>query len=134
MPCNDFDGLEAGSEASILSAYKKVRARLCWRPLVRNACPMCVLGGRCVAQKYGITFPITGVLNIAKDRHAFFETLADLVGEHAVPTWNFHKILVGKDGIVKGVFPAAMKPKDPQIVHAVVRELYDDSGVRGEFA
>lgn len=80
-----------------------------------------------------MTFPITGKVGIAKDRHAVYEYIADTFGEDAVPIWNFHKVLIGRDGLVKGMFPSQMSPSDAQIVTAIHREL-EYNGPRAEFA
>lgn len=74
-----------------------------------------------------MTYPVTGKVSIAKDRHSFFTYIGDEFGEPAVPTWNFHKVLVGRDGVVKAMFPPHMSPEDPQVIATVVRELEADT-------
>jgi glutathione peroxidase-family protein len=91
-----------------------------------------LLGVGCL-QEYGVTFPITGKVGIKTNRHALYEFIADSFGEDALPIWNFHKVLIGRNGQVKGLFPASMAPNDPQIVTAIHREL-ESSEPRAEIA
>ncbi len=56
-------------------------------------------------------------------RHAMYHFIADTFGEGALPKWNFAKVLIGKDSTLKGLFPEAMAPTDPQITTAIEREL-----------
>ena len=59
----------------------------------------------------------------AAHRHPLYQAVADHFGDGVLPTWNFAKYLIGRDGAVKGIFPEHMSPQDPQIVTAIVREL-----------
>ena len=74
-------------------------------------------------QEYGVSFPVTGKVGINKERHAFYEVIADLYGPDALPQWNFGKILICRDGEVKGMFPPQMSPLDAEVVTAITREL-----------
>ena len=40
-----------------------------------------------------------------------------------MPVWNFHKILVGKDGEAVAAFGPRTPPQDPEIVEAVEKAL-----------
>jgi glutathione peroxidase len=97
VPCNQFAGQEPGTEADI--------ALFC-------------------ATSFGVQFPMTGKTNV-KDagRHPFYAWAEDELGEAAVPVWNFHKILVGKDGEAVAAFGPRTDPQDPAIVAAVEAAL-----------
>ncbi len=77
-------------------------------------------------QEYKVSFPVTAKVGINKDRHAFYEMIAHTFGPDALPQWNFAKILIGRDGEVKGIFPPQMSPMDAEIVTAITRELGSD--------
>ena len=50
---------------------------------------------------FNVNFPTTEKMNvIGKDAHPFTNGLGKIV-QSAIPKWNFHKIIVGKDGKVK---------------------------------
>jgi glutathione peroxidase len=40
-----------------------------------------------------------------------------------IPTWNFHKYLVGRNGQIIGAFPARVRPTDPRIVALIEAQL-----------
>ncbi len=94
VPCNDFGAQESGSEQEI--------AAFC-------------------DSRYRVTFPMTGKVAIldAAARHPFYQWLAAQAGEDALPRWNFHKVLVGKDGALAGVFGSRVEPDAPELHDAV---------------
>src|SRR5262249_48515568 len=73
VPCNDFGAQESGGEAEI--------ATFC-------------------ETNYHVTFPMTGKVEIVSPakRHPFYGWIARELGDAALPKWNFHKFLIGKDG------------------------------------
>ena len=49
--------------------------------------------------KFGITFPMTEKENVkGKSAHPFYIWAKKNHGNSAVPKWNFHKIIIGKNG------------------------------------
>lgn len=98
VPCNDFGGQESGTEEQIASFCDS---------------------------RYRVTFPMTGKVAIldAGARHPFYAWLAHEAGEDALPRWNFHKVLVGKDGALAGVFGSRTEPADPALAAAVAEAL-----------
>jgi len=93
VPCNQFAGQEPGSEAEI-----------------KDFCDL----------NFGVDFPMTGKVDV-KDagRHPFYAWAEEKLGPAAVPVWNFHKILIGKDGEALAAFGPRTEPKDPEIEAAV---------------
>ena len=60
---------------------------------------------------FGIDFPITEKTNvIGKDSHPFYIWAKENHGRSAIPKWNFHKIIIGKDGKVADTFASITKP------------------------
>lgn len=96
-PCNDFGGQEAGSEDDIL--------RFC-------------------ESRYQVTFPMVSKVDIlGAERHPFYQWIAREIGENALPRWNFHKYLIGKNGDLLESFPSAAAPLGPEMLAAIEKAL-----------
>ena len=97
VPCNQFAGQEPGSEEEI-----------------RTFCQV----------KFDVDFPMTAKVDV-KDagRHPFYAWAEDKLGTPAVPVWNFHKILVGKDGEAVAAFGPRTEPQADEITQAVQKAL-----------
>ncbi len=97
VPSNDFGAQEQGNEEAIKTF--------------------------CDAQ-YHITFPMTGKVDIGgQNRHPFYEWIAKELGAEALPRWNFHKFLIGKDGHIEAAFPSKVTPLGPTMIAAVEKAL-----------
>ena len=60
---------------------------------------------------FGITFPMTEKINvIGSNSHPFYKWAKKDFGIGAIPKWNFHKIIIGKDGKVADTFSSITKP------------------------
>ena len=60
---------------------------------------------------FGITFPMTEKTNvIGENSHPFFKWAREDFGIGAIPKWNFHKIIIGKDGKVAETFSSITNP------------------------
>jgi len=74
-------------------------------------------------QTYHISFPITVKTAVkGPNAHPFYkwaaaERPADL------PTWNFHKYLVGRDGHIADAFSSRVEPTDTRVMTAIARSL-----------
>ena len=69
---------------------------------------------------YGVDFPLTEKNHvIGEDAHPFFGFAEEHLGESATPRWNFHKILIGRDGMPLRAFPSAVAPEDEELISAV---------------
>jgi len=97
VPCNQFAGQEPGTEAEI--------AEFC-------------------RTNFGVEFPLTAKADVkGEGAHPFYRWAVEQVGEPAEPVWNFHKLLVGKDGSLVNVFGPRTDPQDPEILAAVEAAL-----------
>jgi glutathione peroxidase len=97
VPCNQFAGQEPGTEAEI-----------------KDFCQT----------KFDVDFPLTGKVDVKDEgRHPFYAWAEDKLGTPAVPVWNFHKILIGKDGEALAAFGPRTPPQDAEIVGAVEKAL-----------
>ena len=73
---------------------------------------------------FGIDFPITEKLSvIGADAHPFFLWAKKNHGSSAIPKWNFHKIIIGKNGKVTGTFTSITKPSSKKFIAAIEKEL-----------
>ena len=97
VPCNQFMGQEPGTEAEI-----------------QTFC----------ATTFGIDFPMTSKVDVKEDdAHPFYKWAAGSLGEPAVPVWNFHKILIGKNGEALQAFGPRTDPQDEGLVGAIEKAL-----------
>lgn len=74
--------------------------------------------------KFGIKFPMTET-SVVKGAGAvpFYRWAAATLGPDNLPTWNFHKYLVGKDGRLIGAFGNRVQPTDPKVKAAIEAAL-----------
>jgi len=97
VPSNQFAGQEPGTEAEI-----------------KEFCET----------KFNIDFPLTNKTDVKGDTaHPFYKWAKDVLGDPAEPAWNFHKILVGKDGKLIRAFGSRTEPLDDEVVGAVKAAL-----------
>lgn len=60
---------------------------------------------------YGVDFPMAGKTAVlGKDAHPFYKWAATSFGEDHVPSWNFHKYLIGQDGQIVDSYSAFTSP------------------------
>ena len=73
---------------------------------------------------FGVNFPITEKMKvIGKDAHPFFLWAKKNHGMSAVPKWNFHKIIIGKNGKVANTFSSITNPSSNKFVKTIQQEL-----------
>ncbi|HVI33164.1 glutathione peroxidase [Phenylobacterium sp.] len=93
VPCNQFAGQEPGTEAEI-----------------KDFCET----------RFKIDFPLTAKVDVKGDgAHPFYRWAEQQLGEPAVPVWNFHKILVGKNGEAIRAFGPRTDPLDSEVTDAI---------------
>ena len=97
VPCNQFAGQEPGTEAEIAE--------------------FCTLN-------FNVDFPMTSKVDVKGEHiHPFYAWAAEQLGEGAEPKWNFHKILIGKDGSAIAGFGSRTEPLDAEIKAGVEAAL-----------
>ena len=73
---------------------------------------------------FGITFPMSEKMNvIGSNAHPFFRWAKKNHGIAAIPKWNFHKIIIGKDGKVADTFASFTKPSSKKFLNAIKKEI-----------
>jgi len=95
VPSNDFGGQEPGGPKEIAET----------------------------AGEYKVTFPLTEKSAVkGAGAHRFYRWAA-AERPREIPTWNFHKYLIGKDGTLAGSFSTQTRPDDPRLIAAIEAEL-----------
>ena len=97
VPSNDFGNQEPGSSEEI-----------------KNFCEA----------KFGITFPMTEKITVkGENAHPFYKWARENHGKSAVPKWNFHKIIIGKNGKVIDAFASLTNPSSKKFIKAIEKAL-----------
>ena len=69
---------------------------------------------------FGITFPMTEKINvIGVNSHPFYKWAKKDFGISAIPKWNFHKIIVGKNGKIEDTFASFTKPTSKKFIRLI---------------
>ena len=90
VPSNQFGGQEPGSNSEI-----------------KNFCET----------NFNITFPLTDKVDVKGDNaHEIYKWAKKNYGNSAVPKWNFHKILINKDGKIHETFGSFTDPRSKKII------------------
>jgi glutathione peroxidase len=96
VPSNDFGGQEPGGANEIAET---------------------------ALHEYGATFPITAKAEVnGASAHPFYKW-ASSQRPLDRPRWNFHKYLIGRDGLIAASFPSEIEPTDARVIAAIEKEL-----------
>ena len=89
IPSNQFGGQEPGSEKEIKDFCKT---------------------------NFNITFPMTSKYLVKGDNaHPIFLWAKESYGKSAIPKWNFHKILINKEGNIVDTFASFTSPTSKKV-------------------
>ena len=73
---------------------------------------------------FNINFPMTSIYEVKGDgAHEIYKWAMDNYGKSAVPKWNFHKILIDKDGKIVDTFVSFTNPTSKKITKAIDKIL-----------
>jgi len=97
VPSNDFGNQEPGDSSEI-----------------KNFCE----------SKFGITFPMTEKISVkGQNAHPFYIWAKESYGNGAVPKWNFHKIIINKNGKINDTFASITNPSSKRFIKAIEKAL-----------
>ena len=97
VPSNDFGGQEPGNNKEI-----------------KNFCEA----------KFGITFPMTEKVSVkGENAHPFYKWAEKNFGKSAVPKWNFHKIIINKEGKIHDTFVSITNPSSKRFISVLEKTL-----------
>ena len=69
---------------------------------------------------FNITFPITDKVDVkGKNAHTIYKWAKENYGNSTVPKWNFHKILINKDGKIQDTFNSFITPLSDKITKKI---------------
>ena len=93
VPSNQFGGQEPGTNSEI-----------------KNFCET----------NFNITFPITDKADVkGKNAHMIYKWAKENYGNSTVPKWNFHKILINKEGKIQDTFNSFITPLSDKIIKQI---------------
>ncbi len=73
---------------------------------------------------FNINFPLTSITEVkGSNVHELFQWAKDNHGKSAVPKWNFHKLLINKDGKIDDTFTSFTKPMSKKIINKIEKLL-----------
>ena len=69
---------------------------------------------------FNINFPLTAITEVKGEKaHELFKWAKENHGKSAIPKWNFHKILINKQGKVEDTFASFTKPMSKKIINKI---------------
>ena len=69
---------------------------------------------------FNISFPLSSITEVkGGNAHELFKWAADNHGKSAIPKWNFHKILINKEGKVEDTYSSFTKPLSNKIIKKI---------------
>ena len=69
---------------------------------------------------FDINFPLTTITEVkGSNAHEIFKWAENNFGKSAIPKWNFHKILINKQGNVEETYASFTKPTSNKIISKI---------------
>ena len=69
---------------------------------------------------FDINFPLTTITEVkGSDAHEIFKWAENNFGKSAVPKWNFHKILINRDGKIEKTYSSLTNPRSEKIISKI---------------
>ena len=69
---------------------------------------------------FNITFPLSTITEVkGNNAHELFKWAKTNHGKSAVPKWNFHKILINREGKIEDTFSSFTKPSSNKIIDKI---------------
>tara|TARA_B100001250_G_scaffold165120_1_gene142107 strand:+ start:616 stop:1125 length:510 start_codon:yes stop_codon:yes gene_type:complete len=73
---------------------------------------------------FNINFPLTIITEVKGDNaHNIFKWAKKNYGKSAIPKWNFHKILINKEGKVEDTFASFTNPMSKKLIKKIEQIL-----------
>ncbi len=73
---------------------------------------------------FNINFPLSTITDVkGNNAHEIYKWAKENYGNSAIPKWNFHKILINKEGKVEKTFSSFTKPTSSKIVSLIEKLL-----------
>ena len=69
---------------------------------------------------FNINFPLTSITSVkGDDAHEIYKWAKENHGKSAIPKWNFHKILINKDGKVAETYSSFTNPMSKKVISKI---------------
>ena len=69
---------------------------------------------------FNVNFPLTEITEVKGEKaHPIYIWAKENFGNSAIPKWNFHKILINKEGKVEDTFSSFTKPMSKKIINKI---------------
>ena len=69
---------------------------------------------------FNINFPLTTLTDVkGNNAHEIFKWAKENYGKSAIPKWNFHKILINKQGKIESTFSSFTNPQSNKIIKKI---------------
>ena len=69
---------------------------------------------------FNINFPLTTITEVkGNNAHQIFKWAKNNHGKSAIPKWNFHKILINKEGKIEDTFASFTKPMSQKLIKII---------------
>ena len=73
---------------------------------------------------FGVNFPMTSITKVrGNNAHPFYKWAKLTYGNKTIPKWNFHKILVNKEGKIIDTFSSTTKPNSEKVISKINSQL-----------
>ena len=73
---------------------------------------------------FNINFPLTTITEVkGENAHELFRWAKENYGKSAIPKWNFHKLLINKDGKIEDTFASFTSPMSKKIINKLEQIL-----------
>ena len=73
---------------------------------------------------FNINFPMTEKVSVkGENAHPFYKWSKKNYGNSAVPKWNFHKIIIGKDGKIFDTFASITNPSSKRFIASLEKAI-----------
>ena len=73
---------------------------------------------------FEINFPLTTITEVkGKNAHPIYKWAKNNYGNSAIPKWNFHKILINKQGMIEDTFASFTNPMSKKIIKKIEQIL-----------
>ena len=73
---------------------------------------------------FDISFPLTAITDVkGENAHEIFKWAKENHGKSAIPKWNFHKILINKEGKVEDTYSSLTKPMSQKLIKKIEQTL-----------
>ena len=69
---------------------------------------------------FNINFPLTSITSVkGDDAHEIYKWARENHGKSAIPKWNFHKILIDKDGKIAETYSSFTNPMSKKVISKI---------------